>query len=75
MEAGGYKTKRETSRLGNVVSAVLHHMKTSGEVETNELGGHSLTEDGRHKWSLIKQGARFKAATSGSTEQTLLSAQ
>jgi hypothetical protein len=73
--AGGYKPKQEKSPIGNLVSAALHHMRTTGEVETNATGGHRLTDDGRVKWSLIRQSAKFKAASSGSSAHSLLSVQ
>ena len=74
--AGGYKPKNETtSPLTNLVSAVLSNMRVSGEVIVSDAGGYLLSDDGRVKWGLIKQGGKFKAAISGANAQSLLSVQ
>jgi hypothetical protein len=65
---------RRASRFGSMVSAVVSNMKTKGEVEANEEGGYRLTEVGRHTWSLIRQGTKFREAIS-SNERSLLSVQ
>jgi len=70
--AGGYKS--EALRFPNLVSAVLSTMKAKGEVEPNDDGGYRLTEQGRLTWAHIRQGAKFRFATSPN-EQTLLSVQ
>jgi hypothetical protein len=69
---GGYKS--EAVRFPNMVSAVLSAMKTKDEVQTNAEGGYRLTERGRNTWAAIRQGAKFRIATSPS-ERSLLSAQ
>jgi hypothetical protein len=75
LTAGGYKPKKEKSPIGNLVSAALHHMRTGGDVEVNEAGGYRLTDQGRTHWNLISQSAKFKAAASGSSAQSLLGVQ
>jgi hypothetical protein len=73
--AGGYQS--EAARFPNLVSAVLSGMKSKvpAEVETNDDGGYRLTGDGRRTWELIRQGAKFRAATTSASEPTLLSVQ
>jgi hypothetical protein len=71
--AGGYQSAAE--RFPNLVSAVLSAMKAKGEVETNDDGGYRLTEKGRQTWALIRQGTKFRAATSTASEPSLLSVQ
>jgi hypothetical protein len=66
---GGYKT--DATNFVNMVSAVLSNMKQKGEVETNGDGGYRLTEAGRQTWALIRQGHKFRTATSASAPSLL----
>ena len=69
---GGYQSK--AGSFANAVSAVLYGMREKGEVDGNGDTGYYVTDKGRQTWALIKQGVKFRDATSP-IEHSLLSAQ
>lgn len=64
---GGYKS--DAGKFGNFVSAVLSTMKNKGEVLATEDGGFVITEAGQQTWRAIRQGAKFRDATSPNGHQ------
>ena len=69
LTAGGYKSGSDS--FLNAVSAVLSGMKSKGEIDSGP-DGSVVTDKGRQTWKLIRQGAKFREATS-SNEPSLLS--
>lgn len=51
---------KEGSRFGNIVSAVIHHLKTKGEIVAVEDGLYGLTDAGRAMWAHIKASTKFR---------------
>jgi hypothetical protein len=71
---GGYQSK--AGNFPNAVSAVLCGMRERGEVDGTSDGGYYVTEKGKQTWALIKQGKKFRDATSPApSEDSLLSVQ
>jgi hypothetical protein len=59
---GGYKTN--AGSFPNAVSAVLSGMRDREEIAGTADEGYYVTDKGRQTWELIKQGSKFRDATS-----------
>lgn len=70
---GGYRSN--AGSFANAVSAVLYGMREKGEIDGTADVGYWVTDKGRQTWALIKQGAKFREATSLPNDHSLLSVQ
>lgn len=65
-------TKDTKSPFGNIVSAVISHLRAKGEVGAVSEGLYELTSEGRAMWQHIKNSQKFKLSQSDAIEPTLL---
>lgn len=74
LEQRGVK-KAGPSRFGNIVSAVISHLKSKGELEAVDGGLYQLTKAGREMWGMIRASAKFRQTQDATTAPGLLDAQ